>query len=172
MKKQRMWLTVLIAGLAIGCGGPNSKIERAVTLALAPENPAEVSAILKSQQGVTNEEARKKLGAHNFTSFVLTTKGLDQNYAWELAPVRPDALARYLSDHSTAVAKKDISNLQWTQQPDGTYSGSLSVNTSYGLKATLLFVAREQNGSLAVTKLAVAKKQSTNLADGFTVFEK
>ena len=178
MKSAWMCLTILMAGLVGGCGGTHGKLERAVTAALAPEAPRDAwfpalqQAALSQTTGVTPEAMRQSMGSKNFTSFVLTlTRDLRQDYAWEFGASQPAAMARYLKEHSTLVARQDVRDLQWTQRPDGTYSGSFSVSTSYGLKATLLFAAREQNGSIEVTKLAVAKKQSRDLSEGFLVFQ-
>jgi hypothetical protein len=172
-----MLLMILIAGLVSGCGGTRAKIERAVAAALAPETSPDVwTPVLKNPSG-KRADMLKGMGSLNFTSFLFAiTDELDKltkGYSWELDPrTRPDVLAQYLIDHSTLVAAKDVRDLQWARQPNGTFCGSFSVDTSYGLKAKMLFAASEKDGSIAVTKLVVAKKQSTDLADGFAIFGK
>ena len=176
MKGLDAGMMVLMAVLMAGCGGVGGKVERAVTAALAPERPEGLTALGKSPHPTT-QDVPKSIGADNFTCFLLAygkeaRENLARGYAWKFEAMQPVAMAQYLAKHATAVAAKDISGLQWTQQPDGTYSGSFSISTSYGLKATLLFAAREKDGDVEVTKLAVARKQSASLADGFTVFQK
>ena len=62
--------------------------------------------------------------------------------------------------------------MKFANQPDGSYAGTVCINPPYKLKATLLFTARENNDKCLITKLAVAKKKSTDLSAGFLVFEK
>jgi hypothetical protein len=168
-------LAVVITGFVCGCGGPDAKVQSAVRAALAPETAHAVWAAAIKNPSLTTEDARKQIGEHNLTTFLLTlavqeSATLAQGYSWQYGAVRPDVLAQYLTDNSTLVAAKHTSNLQWAKQPDGTLSGSLAVNTPYGLTATLLFAATEKDGSVVVTRLAIAKKDSTALTDGFTVF--
>lgn len=168
-------VVMVIAAVVAGCGGPDAKVETALHAALAPETTPAVWTSAIKNPSFTPEDVRKQMGAHNLTAFLLTLSTQDadtlaKGYSWEYGAVRPDVLARYLMDNSTLVATKHTSNLQWTKQPDGSLSGSFAVNTTYGLKGTLLFEATEKEGSFAVTKLAVAKKESTAMTDGFVVF--
>ena len=177
MQRSCMLLMILIAGFVGGCDGTPAKIERAVAAALAPETSPDVwTPVLKSPSS-KRADMLKGMGSHNFTSFLFAiTDELDRlakGYSWEFDPrTSPALFAQYLIDHSTLVAAKDVRDLQWARQPNGTFSGSFSVDTSYGLKAKMLFAASEKDGAIAVTKLVVARKQSTDLAEGFTIFEK
>lgn len=167
-------LVIVIAAIVAGYGGPDAKVQTALHAALAPETAPAVWASAIKNPSLTPEDVRKQMGTQNLTTFLLTLSAQDadtlaKGYSWEYGTVRPDALARYLTDNSTLVAAKHTSNLQWAKQPDGTLSGSFAVNTPYGLKATILFSATEKEGSIAVTKLAVAKKGSTAMTDGFAV---
>lgn len=179
MKRACISLAVMIASLVmvVGCNGPDAKVGKAVYASLAPETEASSWSPVLKGPGPTQEEVRKLLGSHNLTAFLLTLSAKDSDalakgYAWDFAAPNPAGIARYLSDNSTLVASKHISNLLWVKGADGKLTGSFVVKTPYGLNATLLFAASEKGGSTVVTKLAVAKKGSAALADGFIVFER
>ena len=181
MNRLSVWGLLLSAGWLCGCAGPGDPVKRAVMAALAPETARETWMPLLKDPSLTAEAVRKGMGADNLTSFLLLAgrdelARLRQDYEWEFGPkdepVRPDVLARYLTAHGTAVARKDIRELPWTAYAGGVCTGSFSIATSYGLNAKLLFEARPRDGKLVVTKLAVAKKQSSALAEGFPIFEK
>jgi len=176
MRNAWVMLVAITVVFVSGCSSP-CKVGRAVNTALAPETASSVWAPVLKSPNPTQEKVRSQMGAHNLTAFLLTLSAndadtLSKGYAWEYGAVRPDILARYLTDNSTLVASKHVSDIKWVKQPDGTLSGSFLVNTPYGLKATLLFAAYEKDGSVVITKLAIAKKESMAMADGFTVFKK
>lgn len=174
-KALMIWVTITVV-FVCGCCSP-CKVGRAVNTALSPETASNIWAPVLNSPNLTREKARTQMGAYNLTAFLLTLSAndadtLSKGYAWEYGTVRPDILARYLKDNSTLVAPQHVSHMKWVKLPDGTLSGSFLVNTPYGLKAKLLFVAQEKDGLVVITKLAIAKKGSMDMADGFSVFTK
>lgn len=180
MKKLILWIGLLTFCSTYGFGDLDAKkIEPALTAALSPEKPKFNWMPVISNGSATKDEMNESMGSNNFTSFLLLLGKNDldklaKEYDWELESntFNQLALMKYLGKNSTLVAWKDTSALKFTKQPDGSYAGSISINLPYKLMATLLFVAREDNDACRITKLAVAKKKSTDISKGFTVFEK
>ena len=171
---------VLLLGFACGCT-TETKIERAIEVALAPENPRVVLREFR-RLSTGNLEAdrlrlKEALGSYNFTSWYFLTPqdALDElelgDFAWTIIMSNPAENAQYFGEHSTAVDMDDVSGIEWTKQTDDTFTGQFSVDVP-NLTAEFLFAARQRNGRIEITKLVVAPRSSMELSNGFVIFEK
>lgn len=115
-----------------------------------------------------------RIGKFNFTSFLLSLtedSPLDGGeYEWNLE-FNIASLSEYLHRHLTAVALKDISNLEWESVQADVVEGEFRVSTPYGLNTSFLFVAKKLHRRYLVTKLVIKKKNSSKVDDGYVVFE-
>jgi len=167
--------------LVTGCGGggPEAQIQKGLVEAFRPQaGPATTRAVLAALAEDPNpERLRTELGTNNLTVFLLTLPEENpltdtQNYEW--AWPKPDVrlLAEKLDVDLCAVTLDDLESLSWQETAPGTMRGSFAVEMDYGLQAKFLFEARGSGYALHVTKLAVAKRDSDDIVDGFLVFDR
>ena len=169
--------------LTVGCVGTQTKVKRAVTASLAPETPRSVWTRTprldpsSSPEG-NNTAIGKAMGTNNLTGWLLTSRSAlsinPEVYDWQIPRTAGvgGSLAKYLSDNFTAVRCRDIKGLNWSGTSDDAISGSFRVQTSYGLQAAFVFHAKRDADAIEVDHLAIKKKCSSEISEGFTIFKK
>jgi hypothetical protein len=114
------------------------------------------------------------LGTNNFTTFFLSLQKdspllLTDEYECTIPKTDIPIFGKYVGTHATAIAVHDIDCLAHDSSPDGTGCGSFSVDMSWGFTATFLFTTRKQGHKIEVTRLAIKRKDSPDIDDGFIV---
>ena len=179
MMKKRVGVLLGVLVLAGGCVGTHRQVERAVTAAMAPEKPASVwtkempsFANASSDPAAMNTAIADAMGRDSFTCWMITQPAPQlEELEWEFSH-GGGGVATYLGKHHTLVRRKDITGLTWAIGKDDSISGTFQVKTPYGLEAAFVFLAEDHAGELEISHLAIQKRGSVEIAEGYTVFRK
>ncbi len=180
-------LSILIAGLSCGKKASASElalpeqqkaaIQTAVCLSEPKETVQAAFADLASAPAGSSQRnlLRARLSSDNLSMFCLTSPINADNAAADYVYETPThdqmgAATLHTVNAGTVVAPGDISAVTWVDDDPGFAHGSFRFDTSFGNRGTCLFLAMAIGDSWKITKLAIQKKGSDKIEDGYSVF--
>lgn len=192
MKNNLGWAFLLLAAISATSGwgewapsvanlpeAQRAALQTAIRFAEPEEAVREVLADLASAPAGTSQQEllKSKLSSANLSFFCLTSElnreGNATDYEYEVPSVEMVGEASiHTVTNASVVVLDDVVEVSWQDAAPGQAHGSFRYDTKSGYKGRCLFLAAQAGTTWTITQLAIQKKGSGLLEEGYVVFSR